>query len=826
MTPLRLFFCICLLVAFSLVRAQSSPLFFEGVSVQNGLSNNKVNCVLQDKRGFIWIGTNDGLNRYDGHNFIIFRSIPGDTTSISGNTINDLLEDKDGVIWIATSDGGLTRYDYRLEPGQQFKQYKHLPADKRSIPVNIVSAMAEDKYGNLWMATNGAAVVRMDKKTGRFDIPIPDGPRVVLDVSVDKDGIIWAGRQGGGIVRIDPVTLQYSFDNRYKNLYAKLPHMEVSSLYTDKENNTWYGSWDKVLYKYDHHTAREIVYQNDQSPYPFTNDEVISFAEDRQGNLWLGGKTTGLQILNKTTGAFLNYRHNPLHEGSLIDNSVNCIYIDREGDVWLGTDKGLSICRPTQQRFTQHFLLPSRDLSATVTVYDFFSDENKDLWIGTSEGIFLRKNNQAEMIHRPVIYKGNKLIVTKFFRDRQGNFYIGTNYSLFRYDKERNTVQLLPNTEKDSVMNKIIESRVVSIVEDVIDNDPVLLVSPYGHYLTYYDLTTQKWVSRLDTARKIIEQFNIKDNLIPKLFRTSTGKIWMATTREGLGEWKTTHGGTVFYSNDPVGNQGLSNNHVSDITEDRLGNLWVSTYGGGLNYVEMKGRKIKHINATNNLLEGIATDKKGNVWMISNSNLQKYDILAGSSKTYTLPDLEKTGGVKGYIYKDQEGTMYLGGNNYFISFHPDSIQDKITEPLVRITDFKIFNNSFSHLLNDNTIHLSYRQNYFTFEFSAPDYSSPQPVQYQYMLENFDKEWIDIGTRNSAIFSNLPGGDYTFRIRATNNPGNWREMEQRIRIIITPPFWKRWWFYVICVVFISVAIYVFYRYRINELLKRQAIRNKI
>jgi ligand-binding sensor domain-containing protein len=807
-------------------QAQTPMLYFERIAMQDGLSNNQVNCILQDKRGFTWIGTNDGLNRYDGHNFLIFRNKPGDTASISGNTITDLFEDKDGILWIATADGGLSRYDYRLQPFLQFKQYKHLPGNPASIPANIVNAMLEDQKGYLWLATNGASVIRFDKKTGKFDQPVPTGPRVALDLAMDKQGLIWAGRQGGGIIKLDPIRMTYDYDRRYDNLYASLPHAVVSSLYRDKENNMWYGSWDKVLYHYDEVAAKEVVFQQAKTAYSFMNDEITGFAEDNQGCLWIVGKTTGLQVMNKKEKKFYNYRHNPMQEGSLADNSVRCIYIDKQGTVWLGTDKGLSICNPAQQRFKQTFLLPaSGNMPVSLTIYDFYRDDNWDLWIGTSEGIFIRKDNTGEMIHLPLSYKGHRLAVTKFFRDKQNVFYIGTNYSLFIFNKTNNTIQLLPNTEKDKVMNKIIESRVVSVVEDSIDGHRVLLVSPYGHYLAYYDFVEQKWVSRLDSVKQIISTFNIRDNLIRKLYPSTAGRIWMATVREGLGEWKS-NTGSVYYTNDPLKDDGLSNNHIYDMVEDVKKNLWISTYGGGLNYVDIKNNKIRHIAATNNLLEGIATDKRGNVWMISNGSLQKYDISSSSSRTYQLPDLEKSGGVKGYIYKDGEGNMYIGGNNYFIQFHPDSITDDKIKPKTWLTDFRIFNTSYSHLLNDNTINLSYRQNYFTIEFSAPDYSIGQPVQYAYMLEEFDKEWIEAGSRNNVIFSNLPGGVYTFRVRATNNPGTWTEMERTLKIIINPPFWKRWWFYAACVMFVSGSIYFLYRYRINELLKRQAIRNKI
>jgi ligand-binding sensor domain-containing protein/signal transduction histidine kinase len=802
---------------------QAPTLYFDNINTQNGLSNNTVNCLLQDQRGFIWMGTNDGLNRYDGNNFVVFRNRPGDNTSISGNLITHLHEDKQGVLWVATADGGMTRYDYRLPPALQFKQYKHQPGDTNSIPINIVNALLEDAQGYLWLATGGNSVIRFNKQTNHFDKPFLPGPKTILALHADKDGLLWMGRQGGGIVKVNPVSLTWQSDLRYENLYAKLPHVAVTAIFCDSKKNMWYGSWDKILYQYHHASQTEKSFDSGS----FVNDEVMGFAEDQQGRIWIGGKTKGLQLYDPEQDRFYHYVQDPLKEGSLANNTIRCIYIDRSGRVWMGTDKGLSICHPGRQQFVQTFL-PGAAASATpLTIYDFYKDENKDLWIGTSKGIYLQQHLTTGFRHRPVVFNGQPLAVTKFFRDSRGAFYIGTNYSLFIYDKTRNTVRLLPNTEKDQVMNRIIESRVVSVVEEKIEGRPVLLVSPYGHYLAYYDLEKQQWVSRLDTARHIIRRFNIKDNLVHKLYKTGNGNLWLANARAGLGAWS---GGTTpsiqFYQNNPLQSDGLSNNHVYDMAEDASGNLWLSTYGGGLNYMEPATRKIHHIPATNNLLEGIATDRKGQVWMISNGNLHRYAPAMQAGTSFHLPDIEKSGGVSGYIYTDAEGYMYAAGNGYYIRFHPDSIVIENPQPRVLLTDFKIFNNSYSHLLNDKTIELSYQQNYFTIEFSAPNYERASPVQYAYMLVGEDGDWINCGNRNYAPYSNLEGGTYIFKVKAGNNPGNWSEHIYTIKIIITPPVWKRWWFYLLCAVLLAASVYAVYRYRINELLKRQAIRNKI
>lgn len=803
------------------VYAQEPSLYFEKINVQNGLSHNKVNCIIQDKRGFIWLGTDDGLNRYDGKNFVQFRNRNNDSTTVSGNIITDLYEDRDGKIWIATADGGLSRYDYRLPPQQQFRQYRNVTENPSSIHSNSVNTLLEDNLGFLWLGTSGRSVIRFNKKTEQFKDITRTG-KTILDMCLDKNGWIWVGKHGGSIMKINPVTLSYAEDDRYRDLYAKLPHATVTALFRDRNMNIWFGSWDKVLYRYNELSGKEDIYKAGDS-FSFQNDEILSFAEDKSGRLWMGGKNKGLHIYDRQSNRFYNYAYDPSKEGSVSDNQVNCIFIDKEGNIWLGTNRGVSINNPTKQQFVQKFLssAPGQD----ITIYDFFEDQDNRLWIGTSHGIFVRKEDGG-FIQRKLSYNGNDLQVTQFFKDEDGSFYVGTNYSLFRYHAAKNTISLLPNTEKDSVMNRIIDSRVVSVVKDKINGRPVLLTVPYGHFLAYYDLEKEKWISRLDSM-DIIRSFNLKDNLIRKFYKTKNNTVWMATAKEGLGLWTNQSRPTVnYFRHDPKDPASISNNNVHDIAEDKLGNLWVATYGGGLNYFNVASGRFTHIISSNNLVEGIQVDRYGSVWMISNGDLHKYDPVRRSYSSYDLPDVEKTGGVKGKIFADTKGKLYVAGTNYFISFDPGSIVEARSVPKVCLTDFHVFNKSLGHLLQEEKITLPYRNNYFAFEFAAPDFSSGADIRYSYMLEGFNSDWVDAGERNYVSYSNLDGGDYVFKVRATNTPGVWPDEYTSIRLRVVPPYWRQLWFYIACALVLSLAVYFIYRYRINELVKRQAIRNKI
>ena len=806
--------------------AQQPVLYFKRMNQANGLSNNKVNCILQDKRGFTWIGTDDGLNRYDGYNFKVFKNIPGEPSSLSGNTITDLHEDKNGILWIATADGGISRYDYRMPTEKKFRQYKHQPGDSSSIPVNIVNALEEDAAGDLWLATSGSAILRFDKKKEKFIRPGTQGVWTINDMIFDQAGIIWAGKEGGSILKGDPKTQTWSMDPRYSNLYVSLPHMVVTRLFRDSKQNIWFGSWDKALYRYNATTGSEDSFINvPGNPYSFGIDEPISFNEDKQGRIWIGGKLSGLYIYDQTRREFYNYRHDPSREGTLSDNRVNCIFIDATGIVWVGTNNGISIYNSGQQQFQQNFL--PRDVSGkAIVIYDFYKNASGDLWIGTNNGLYTRKPDGTYQ-HKKLMYEGHALSITKIYRTDDGQIYLGTDYSLFMYDPEQNKLALLPNTKKDQVMVKLIESRIVSIQKDSLDGRPVLWTAPYGHFFAYYDLVEQRWISRRDSTKKILSRFGITDNLIRKIIKTRDGQIWFANAKHGLVSINKENGGSTRYINNPSQQKSISNNNVYDIKEDNRGNLWISTYGGGLNYFDCTKKEFQHFSSVNNLLEGLAMDKRGNVWMVSNGGIQKFDPRNRSFTYSELPDIEKSGGVKGYIYKDNDGIMYVAGENYYISFVPEKIGSEQHQPEVFLTDLTIFNKSFSHLLENKKVTLRYNQNFFTIQFAAPFYSGSGPVQYSYMLEGVDQDWINASSASpQAQYTNLGGGEYMFKVRATAAPGSWSEKVTTIAIRIIPPFWKRGWFFVMLAALLATIAYVAYRYRINELLKRQAIRNKI
>lgn len=793
--------------------------YFQTIGMEQGLSHRKVNCVLQDKRGFLWFGTEDGLNRYDGRYFVHFKHLPNRAETISGNIISDLHEDHDGVIWITTRDGGMSRYDYRLPANQQFKQYRHDLHDPESIPENGLTKIVEDRRGNLWLGTSGHYVVRFNKQTGKFDIPVREGTRSILSLAMDKNDTLWVGRAGGGLLKINTKNLSYKSDSRYKDLYAPMPHVSIPSIFLDSKNQFWLGSWDKRVYRYSPKTGREEAFDPNVGIVP---DDFVDFAEDKIGHIWMASKNSGVTVYDPSSGSFKHLRHDPDKDGSLSDDHVNAVFIDRDQVVWIATNNGVSMYNPLFSPFVKHEL---PDQKNDIQIYDFFKEADGKLLIGTSEGIFIKNKNAQEYEHRPLTYDGQKLAVTKFFLDKDGRFYIGTNYTLFLYDRSINKITALPNTSVDPVMKKLINSRVVSIVRDTLGGHPVLLVSPYGHYITYYDLVENKWVSRADSVKKILQKYNITDNLVRKFYKDSRNGLWLATFKSGLGQWGAKEGPVRYFANDMRNVSSLTSNDVFDIQEDRSNNLWISTYGGGVNFFNRKEGSFTHLTESSNLTEGMQLDSLNNLWMLCNGHVHKYDSSRKVYSCYDLPSLEKTTGLTGYMYKDQEGTIYAAGANYYVTFRPSDIARINHAPAIYFTDLKILGNSHSEYLQEKTVRLKYWQNLISIEYAAPEYTGDN-LQYAYMLEGVDKKWVIAGKNNVAQYMNLRGGTYKFKVRATNWKGSYTNDFSEMTIIVSPPFWQTFWFWLLVVLVVSSLIYLVYRYRVNMLLKQQEIRNGI
>lgn len=780
-------------------------LFFSRIRVSDGLSHNKVNCIIKDQRGFVWFGTEDGLTRYDGHYFTVFNYEFGKPGALSGNIITDIVEDKDGILWISTADGGLSKYDYRQQECKQFVQFKHDPKVKHGIPDNDIRKLVLDRLGKLWLVTANKGVVRFDRSREIVDYTVPQRLDNIESAYLDNQDTLWLNADLQTRIGIHTRTLTFT-----------------QSLITTNKRTDTKASQQLLLMDQKVQNRFNNLIRSDHLMGQLEGADLSSLAIDALDRLWVGHVNSGLDIYDRNFRLQHRFRSNINILGSLVDDRINMIYIDRENIVWIGTDNGVSVFNGLFQPF-KRYQLPST--KAALTIYDFYEDASRRLWIGTSDGLYVRHPQNGRHEHRKIYYKGQELAVTKFYKDLDGTFYLGTNYTLLRYDPDKNQVSPLPNTDRDPVMKKLNNSPIVSICRGVIDGKSVLLVSPYGRYLTYYDFDSKTWVSGKLVETKFSAPQGIKDSYIRKIYKDGS-MLWLATNKNGLAVADGKLGNPLRYFNNETNEKdGLGSNHVFDITADNPKNLWVSTYGGGLYLFDKGSNAFRNIPFSSRLTEGLSIDKRGDIWMICNGHIHKYEPGQKVYSCYNIPALEKNYGLRGYIYRNADNVMYAAGEGYYISFNPNEVVPIQQIPPVYFTDFKIFDSSYNEFLLQDEIRLNYDQNYFSFHFAAPEFSGDN-IQYAYQLVGFDKGWIEAGKINTASYANLSPGTYQFRVQAANWKGGPKLSYKSIQIVIVAPFWQTWWFVGLVVLIITAIVYFIVYQRMRVIVERRRIRNEI
>lgn len=787
------------------IQAERQQHFFSRIRISDGLSHNKVNCIIKDQRGFVWFGTEDGLTRYDGHYFKIFNVDPSKKGTLSGNIITDIVEDKNGMLWISTADGGLSRYDYRMTECSQFKQFKYSSKQKNGVPENNIRKLIYDRNGKLWLITANKGVVRFDIGTEAVDYQVALRTENVSTAYLDNNDMLWLGA----------------------NIYSRFGiHTKTLAI---QESNV---KWDKNLTV---KAPQQFLFMNQKAQYRFNNlitaDNLLSqFAEndistmaiDALDRLWVGHVNKGVSIYDRKYNQLFQYNSNINVLGSLVDDRINMIYIDRENIVWIGTDNGVAMYNGLFQPFKRYELTSGK---MPLTIYDFYEDQDKKLWIGTSDGLYIRHVGSNRHEHRKIFYKGNQLAVTKFYKDLDGTFYLGTDYTLLRYDPEKNVVSPLPNTESDPVMRKLENSPIVSISRGLVDGKSALFVSPYGRYLTYYDFDSKTWVSGKQFQSKFPQSPDVNDNFIQKLYKDGS-MLWLATNKNGLAVSDGKQGNHLkYFNNESNEKQSLGSNYVYDITANDPKSLWVSTYGSGLYFFDKDSNAFTNIPFSSRLTEGLSIDKSGHIWMICNGHIHKYEPTQKVYSCYNIPALEKNYGLKGYLYRNSANTIYAAGEGYYVAFNPNEVIPIQQIPPIYFTDFKIFDDSYNELLSQDEIRLNYDQNYFSFHFSAPEFSGDN-IQYAYQLVGFDKDWIESGKTNMASYANLSPGSYQFRMQAANWKGGPKLSYKSIQIIIVAPFWQTWWFASLVVIIIGSIIYYIVYQRMRIIVERGRIRNEI
>ncbi len=801
---------------------------FEQISLEQGLSQSSVYSIYQDSTGFLWFGTEDGLNKFDGYNFTVYRHDPDDPLSLSDNTILSIVEDQSGELWVGTYGRGLNRFDREKE---QFTRFRHNPSNSNSLVHDTVSVINIDSSGVLWVGTLDG-LDRYDSDSEKFIHYQHDlenlnslSHNMVTAIHQDLNGTLWIGTFGGGLNRFDPATDQFF---RYKhdiiNPY-KISSDYITSISEDQSGILWIGTADGELNKFDPQTEEFIQYRSDPDNSNSLSQNSISSVEvDHSGKIWIGSDGKGIDVFDPSSGQFQNFRNDPGDSFSLSQDLVNDIFVDHSGIVWIGTfGGGVNKFDPTTTRFAHYRHIPSNpDSLSSNSVMSITENEDGNLWIGLlGGGLDLIDRLNGNVIHYrndpedPTSLSNDE--VWYVYPDQSNSVWVGTiGGGLDRFDPDTGEFTHYVSDPDDPESLSI---DAVNVIYE--DRDGLLWIGTSGGGLDRLDRKTGKFFHFVHDPD---DPSSLSNNRIWTITEDRTGKLWIGTGGGGISVLDQGSGKFIQYLHNPDDPNSLGDTDIFSIYEDSRGSIWIGTYGSGLDKYDPATGEFIHYRVSdglpNNVVYGILEDENGYLWLSTNLGLSRFDPRTDSFKNFDVSDgLQSNEFNVGAHYVDDQGEMFFGGINGLTSFHPENIRETTFLPPVVLTALKqggedIFLEKSIESLDE--IILDRVNNNFEFEFVALNYSHPEKSQYAYKLEGFDDDWNLIGNTRNGRYTNLPGGTYTLRLKATNSDGVWNENGALITVKVVPPFWETWWFIGIITLIVLASVVSGYRLRVRSI----------
>ncbi|MDM8557476.1 two-component regulator propeller domain-containing protein [Candidatus Parabeggiatoa sp. HSG14] len=806
---------------------------FKHFSLEQGLSQSTVYAILQDTKGFMWIGTQDGLNKYDGYQFTIYRHNLREPNSLSYNEVFAIFEDTMGTLWIGTGKG-LNQYDRQQN---KFIHYFHDPKNINSLSNNTIWSIYEDNKGMLWIGTQGGGLNRFDRQQKKFvryqhDSNNSDSlsHNSVWPIYQDSTGILWIGTDGGGLNKFDHHKFKHYLPDAQNP--ANLNNI-IMSIYEDSVGLLWIGTADG-LYQFDSHKEKFVIrYQNDpKNPNSLSHNSIWAINEDDKGKLWIATDGGGINQFDRQTHKFLRYQHNPKNPDSLNDDAVLSLYQDRTKMWWVGTGSGgLNQFHFGQKKF-EHYFHKSKNPNSLNNNYvlSIYEDKKGILWVGTQGGglnKFDRKRQKVtHYLHDP--QNPNSLShndVQSIYEDSTGILWVGTfggGLNQFNLEQDKFVSYRHNNDNPDSLSN----DHVLSIYED--HSKMLWIATREG--LNKFDREQKKFIHYFHESKN---PNSLSHNSIFPIYEDSTGTLWVGTQGGGLNKFDRQQQKFVHYQYDANNPFSLSHNEISVIYEDRANKLWIGTFGGGFNQFDRTTERFYAYQETdglpNNMVYGILEDEQGYLWISSNKGLSKFDKNTKKFRNYDVSDGLQSNEFNAVYHKNRHRELFFGGINGFNTFYPTQIHDNAYIPPIVITKFEIFNKPVSiggdsplqqHISEIHEITLSYQQSFFSFEFAALNFIQSEKNVYAYQLEGFDKDWNYIGTRRNAYYTNVPDGTYLFHVQGSNNDKVWNEEGTVVKIVILPPLWKTWWAYTLYVIAILAIVLNYVRVQRKKLRKKQ------
>jgi len=826
---LLLYAWLLIILLWSITTAQIKDMQFKHLTIDDGLSSSWVRCIIQDKYGFMWFGTEAGLNCYDGNSVHVYKNNLRDKCSIVNNYVMSILEDSRGDLWIGTRQG-LDLYDRK---NNRFIRYPDLAQA-------TVTSIAEDKDKNLWVGTY-FELCYINLRNDNINFYSTDSiwgnnqhNSGVTALLIDSRENVWIGSSYG-------LHLYSKDENSFVNYLHNeddpnsLCNNTIRSIFEDKDGRLWIGTRQGLdLFTNAHERPQKGIFIHHQNNIhdnkSISQGTIMSLIQDDKHNLLIGIENGGLDMLNlaaykEGVNSFVHFKHDPDRNTSLSNNSIYSLFQDKQGNIWIGTfGNGINIVNPINDKFIHFKKEPGSKNSLNNNQVNVFWEENDFLWIGTEGGLnrYNKKDGTFKhYIHDPL---NNKSIgsdaVWAICKDKRGSLWVGTwGGGLNKFNYRTETFEHYYNNPKDTTT--IGSNNIFSIIED---SRGILWIGTMGNGLNIFDREKKKF------TRYNISNSGIYNNYVQLIIETKDGDLWFANT-SSFEHYSRKTKTFEHYSHNPNDSTSLKSINVISIFEDSKGNLWMGTDNGlHLLNKSTKGFICYQIEdgLPDNSINSILEDNHGNLWLSTNKGLSKFinaiNLPAKPQfRNYTYDDgLQSNGFVQRSCYKNTNGMLYFGGVNGFNVFDPDKIKDNTYIPPIVITDFQVFNKSVplgdrgyeSEIGKAEDLVLSYTQSVFSFDFAALNYISSSKNQYAYKMEGFDKEWNYIGTTHTVTYTNLDPGRYIFKVKGSNNDGVWNEESISLPIVITPPFWQTLWFRLILISVISGIFFWIYKWRMQ------------
>jgi signal transduction histidine kinase/ligand-binding sensor domain-containing protein len=808
-------------------QASTGGLHFERIGTESGPPPEVITSLFQDRTGFIWIGSRDGLTLYDGHTFTVFEHDPADPHSISDNTIRTIYEDSRGNIWFGTNTGGLNRLDRAT---WHFEHFRHRSGDPRSISHDSINAILEDSNGDLWVGTQ-VGLNRFDYETETFEsfLSDPRQPGTITSDYIytfleDSHGHLWIGTIGGGLNLWHPESRTFSAFRHDPEDPASLSNDLVFALVEDHAGQLWAGT-NSGLNLLDESTNAFRRFMHDpENPYSMSDPLVTSLALGPPGTIWVGTHGGGLNEFDTGSGTFRAWKHDPARRNSLGDDQVIALLADRVGALWIGTWGG-GLNRLTQSSLLLTAASEQARMPEDVDIKDvsaLYHDSGGGIWIGTRSGDVVRRDPER-MTDRHYLYGGSRgtpRIILQIAEHGDGAIWIGTNNGIIRLDPASGE----------------------QIAYEHDPNDPAGIGPGYVKGMMI-DRAGRLWigtgeggVQRLDPEGRVVERFlhdpddpaSISDDYVTMLFEDRQGALWIGTRSGGLNALDPKTGRAVRYLPEPGNPHALSHHYVTSIVEDSDGILWIGTGGGGLNRADrMEDGSLLFTRTTEaqGLIDddvmGILEDDDGSFWISTKRGLARYNHQTGAYANFFIADGLPSGEFEPASVAASDTALFFGSVRGLVAIPRGSaFPEPAASPTV-ITDIRT---SAGDLEGDRPVWELEELDvpwgeWLALEFAVMDYSAEHRHHYAYRLGDEAEEWVDLGAHREITFTNLDPGIYDFALRGRNSQGVWSLASPRLRLRIVPPFWMTLWFRSLLVLGIIGAAILWHRVRTAALKKR-------